>query len=167
MQEDEEKNKENLAEERRKRPSPIDTAKNLKDLAKSATPIGAPSLAKYIELTDLLFVLPLMIAILKDLLDLVGIGSLPAIGTVITFMASILIGLFMLMLGGGGGKRKVAKAIVRYLVLIGGTATEGFLFGLNFMPIETLTVIIVYWLILKERKEVSESESFAPQENYA
>lgn len=91
-------------------------------------------------------------AILKDLLDLGFIGSLPGVGTVITICISILIG-FMLILAGGYRKKDAATQMIKkFLVLIVGTLTE-FLFGLNFVPMETITVGVIYWMAKKEFKQ--------------
>ncbi len=132
--------------------------------AQASTPAGqaklavtaakeALSLPKYIEWgNDWPYFLALLAGILKDLLDFVGIGSLPAIGTVISICISIFIG-FMMLLAGSSGKRKIVKGVMkRYLTLIGGTIAE-LLFGLNFLPIETIMVIAIYIMVLAERKQ--------------
>jgi hypothetical protein len=82
----------------------------------------------------------LMVALLKDLLDLVLIGSLPGVGTVVTFVFSLLIFL-LLLLSGSSKKYSTSK---KSMILLAGTLTEGMLFGLNFLPIETLTVLAIY-----------------------
>lgn len=127
--------------------------KNMKNLAQAATPVGLAKLGKQIELVDFLKYGPAFaVAFLKDLLDWVGIGSLPAIGTVITFCVSITIG-FIFLMAGASGKRTVAKSTMRWLLtLVAGTGVEAFLFGLNFFPIETFTVLIAYIFVLQERR---------------
>lgn len=80
------------------------------------------------------------VALLKDLLDLVLIGSLPGIGTIITVCFSLLI-FFLLMLNGSGKKYSLTK---KSLLLAGGAIVEGIFFGLNFLPIETMTVFLIY-----------------------
>ena len=90
----------------------------------------------------------LMVAILKDLLDLVLIGSLPGIGTIVTFTFSLLI-FFLLMLSGSSKSYSTSK---KGMILLGGTLTEGILFGLNFLPIETLTVLAIYFGDKRSRK---------------
>jgi hypothetical protein len=82
----------------------------------------------------------LSVALLKDLLDLTLIGSLPGIGTIITFCFSILIFL-LLMMSGSKQRRSLAK---KGLILLIGTITEGLFFGLNLLPIETMTVFFIY-----------------------
>lgn len=144
--------------------------KSAKTLAASATPWGALSLISQMNIfTDWLYALAMAAALVKDVLDYVGIGSLPALGTIITICVSLFIGL-MLLLAGSGGKRKLVKGgMKRFLVLIFGTAIEAFFFGLNFFPIETLTVIIIYLLVLAERKQEAQERKKleASQEQYA
>lgn len=76
----------------------------------------------------------------KDIMDLVGIGSLPGIGTIVTICCSILIFFLMILTG----KFRAQKAYRRALVLMFGTMVEAFGFGLNFMPIETFTIAAMY-----------------------
>lgn len=145
-------------------------AKTAKTLAGAATPWGAFSLISQMNIfTDWLYALAMAAALVKDVLDYIGIGSLPAIGTIVTICVSLFIGLIML-LAGSGGKRKLVKGnIKRFIVLIFGTGVEAFFFGLNFFPIETATVIVIYLLVLAERKQMAkeEKQSEAMQEEYA
>lgn len=90
----------------------------------------------------------LLAAVFKDLLDLTFIGALPGIGTVITFCASILIFFLALLRGSFRGRMKYKKG----MVLIVGTAVEAFGFGLNFLPMETLTVLAMYSVDKAEAK---------------
>ena len=139
--------------------SPVNEAKQMADtaktMAKAATPMGAMSLVKQVDLAkDLAYIPAFFAAVLKDLLDPIGIGSLPAIGTVVTICISIFIG-FMMLLAGAHGKGKFVKGMMkRFLVLVGGTGTE-MLFGINIVPIETFTVVIIYIMVLAERKQES------------
>lgn len=82
----------------------------------------------------------LAVALLKDLLDLALIGSLPGIGTVITFCFSLAI-FFLLLLAGSGKSYPLSR---KGKLLLVGTIVEGVLFGLNFLPIETITVYLIY-----------------------
>lgn len=116
---------------------------------------NAVSLMKYFDpFMDWFYGIALCLAIFKDISDFVGLGSLPVIGTLITFAVSFTIGLIM-FLTGSGGKRGNAKRIVkslakRYGTLVAGTGVEMF-FGLNFFPIETAMVAVVFYLTLQER----------------
>jgi len=110
------------------------------------------SLYKYIETEDYIFVgMAFAVALLKDISDFPGIGSLPLIGTAVTLMATIFIGAAM-YLAGAKGQRKSKMFFQRALAYISGTGAE-FIFGLDFLPIETLMVGYLYYLLLKERAE--------------
>ena len=101
-----------------------------------------------------------LVALLKDLLDLVGVGSLPGIGTVITLCFSFLIWILMTMFDKSGGKQN--NQIARSLVLLFLSLLEAIGFGLNFLPIETLTVIALYVMAKsaakKEQKRLWEEQ---------
>lgn len=123
------------------------------DVARALSPLGATSLIKQIDyFHDIPFFAAFGAAILKDFLDFIGIGSLPAIGTVVTVCASLFIGAMLLLVGSGGRRRRaVAKRWMRKFGVLGaGTLGEMFL-GLNFLPIETLTVLVIYIMSLKDR----------------
>ena len=160
----EERNKQNLNQAQRASHQKSDKARQAVNTAKNLTPMGALSLASQIQITDFLFILPFMAALLKDILDVVA-EFVPLAGLIFIFCisicCSIFIGLFMLLLGGGGGKRKAAKVILRYLILIFGTAIEAFIPGVNLLPIETLLIVIIYVLVLVERKGSVSQESYA------
>lgn len=113
------------------------------------------SLLAYIDpFLDWLFGIALAMAILKDILDLIGVGSLPGIGTVVTLIVSGTIG-FIMLITGSSGKRGVARSFLkRYGTLVAGTFVE-LLFGVDFFPIETAMVIIIYVMTLKERRKSS------------
>ncbi|HBI17297.1 MAG: hypothetical protein UR60_C0012G0007 [Candidatus Moranbacteria bacterium GW2011_GWF2_34_56] len=125
--------------------SAMGVAKKAKDLITAPTEIQAMDIAIYGVAFSL--------ALFKDLLDLAFIGSLPAIGTIITICISMAIGFVLLFDGISNSQRKVARRLTKkFLVLIAGTMAEGILFGLNFFPIETLTVFIIFWMSLADRK---------------
>ncbi len=126
--------------------NPLAVAKKAKDIATAPIKIQSSDIPIY--------GVAFMLAGLKDLLDLSFIGSLPVIGTAITFCISIAIGFILLFDGVSGFQRKIARRLTRrYLVLIVGTMIEGFLFGLNFFPFEMFTVVIIYWMSLVDRKK--------------
>lgn len=140
------------ADEARRRMAPFEGMRNPVAIAKKAKNIiTAPT--KF-QATDIaIYGVAFSLALLKDLLDLVGVGSLPAIGTIITWCVSIGIGLILLFDGVSSSQRKVARRMTRrFLVLIAGTIVESLLFGLNFLPFETITVAIIYWMSLVDRK---------------
>jgi hypothetical protein len=127
--------------------------KEVGTLAKSVTPWGFVSLLGEMNLlTDWTYGLAFFAAVLKDILDFTGFGSLPLIGTVITFCVSIFIGFMMLLSNILGSERSMfQRSLMRWLVLITGTLVE-LLFGLNFIPWETATVLFVYAMALAARK---------------
>lgn len=147
----------------------IDDAKNL---AKSMTPWGAFGLlAKANLISDWMYGLALMAALFKDLFDLVEVtGLLYIIVVILTFLASIFIAMMMLLGNFTEGHRGREQKIIRsWLVLLSGTTAE-LLFGVNFLPIETLTVLIIYGFVLSERKQAAKERSLKSantQESYA
>ena len=129
-------------------------------LKKIASPIAAAKAAKDIVTAPMefrvmdvpIYGMALALAGFKDLLDL-AIGVTP-IATVIGFCISIAIGLILLFDGVSSSKRMVARNLTKkYLILIAGTMTESFLFGLNLFPFEMATVALIYWMTLRERKK--------------
>lgn len=144
-------NKEAQGAKNRMRPAkgminPLAIAKKAKNIVTAPTEIQVTDLAIY--------GVALALALFKDILDLVFIGSWPVIGTVITFCVSIAIGCVLLFDGISISQRKMARRMTRrFLVLIAGTMVEGILFGLNFFPFETITVGIIYWMSLVDRKK--------------
>lgn len=100
-----------------------------------------------------------MVALLKDMLDLVGVGSLPGIGTVVTFCFSFLI--WMLLTLFDRSSRGVGSNIqmARGLVVLGFGLVEAVGFGLNFLPIETTMVIVLYQLAKKAYQKSKEGVS--------
>jgi len=108
-----------------------------------------------IQINDILFVFPLILAILKDISDIFLIGSIWGLGTVISLCCSIMGGLYIWLIGAGNARRK-AKGIFngtmkRFLVLFGGTTIEIFGMGINFLPVQTITFILMYLMLLYER----------------
>jgi len=126
-------------------------ADQAKNLAKSASPMGALKLASQIQVSDVLFVIPVSAAVLKDVSDVILIGSLPGLGTVVSICCSITIGLFTIVLGGGGAKKSAKGSTKIILFLIGGTLVE-MVPGVDFVPVETVTAVLVYILVLQQRR---------------
>jgi hypothetical protein len=146
------KNKINLSEARQNSPSGIvDKAKKIAEIAKN--PVGL--LSQVSIFNDIPYIVAFGMAILKDILDLAVIGALPGIGTVLTIIASITI-FFMMLLSGSGSSKKMAGGMIKKgLVLAGGTIFEMVGFGLNFFPMETATVLLVYLMELADRKKAA------------
>jgi hypothetical protein len=117
------------------------------------------SLGKYMNpFIDWLYGIALILAIFKDVSDLVGLGSLPVIGTLVTAGVSSVIW-FIMLITWSGAKKKLA----RYSALILGTTIEMF-FGLNFFPIETFVVVFVFYLTLKGRRLADMEKQLAEAE---
>lgn len=144
-------------------------------LKKIASPIAAAKAAKDIVTAPMefrvmdvpIYGMAAALALFKDLLDLAMVGSLPGIGTVITWCISISIGLVLMFDGITSTKRRIARNLTKkLLILIAGTIVEGFLFGLNFLPFELLTVGIIYWMTLVDRKKEKRLKKEEQEENY-
>ena len=123
-----------------------------KNLAKAATPAGAFSALKQANLLkDMPFICAFGFAILKDLLDLVFAPTI-----ILSMLFSILCSIFifmMLMLAGSSGKRKGAQSLIKKgIPLISGGIMDS-IPGLDFLPIETVTVGIIYYMALSERAD--------------
>ncbi len=115
-----------------------------------------------IEIRDIFFIFAIVMAALKDISDFPGVGSFPVTGTVITIMASITIIVGMLVSGnyrsGKKNKSNVKRAIKKWGTLAGGTIME-MLFGINFLPVETLTALITFGMMLSERAELKREKN--------
>jgi hypothetical protein len=147
-----------LSDTTQSRPSRTNTQK-VKDT------FAVVSLIKYFDpFMDWLYGIALCVALFKDISDFVGLGSLPVIGTLVTFGASFVIGMIMFITGSGGkmgnAKRVVKSLVKRYGTLAAGTGVEMF-FGLNFFPIETAMVAVVFYLTLQERMLADKEEKMA------
>ncbi len=138
-----------------------------KTLAKSVTPWGFLSLISQVHiLTDMPYFFAVIAALLKDGLDLIGIGSLPAIGTAVTACSSIFIAA-MMFLGNimhTEHDRTIFQSIIlkQFGVLAFTTIVELF-FGLNLAPLQTVGVIFIYSFALATRKNRNEVSKKANQ----
>jgi len=133
--------------------------RDLRKIKEDMTLKGTLSLAGFLEITDIFFVFGLAGAILKDILDLTLLGSIPVIGTVLTFMASGIIAAGMLITGSRKYKKKasgIASIMKNKWGILGAGTIFEFLFGLNFFPIETVTLLIIIHLTLSQRREAAE-----------
>ncbi len=149
--------------------SKADKLKGIKNLAKNATPWRILSLLSECHLfLDIPYAIALFFAILKDILDLsevTGIGY--AFVIVFTFICSAFIAMMMLLARGSGGNGN-RKDIRSWLTLLSGTTAE-MIFGIDILPIETLTVLIIYTFALMARKQAAEEKALErnSQEVYA
>ncbi len=131
-----------------------------KEFARSYKTAAGQSKATGQQPSFLLYFGMMMIALLKDLLDLTGLGSLPGIGTVVTACFAFLIWMLMTLFDHSGGKSN--NKVARSLVLMGFSLVEAIGFGLNFLPVETCTVFALYMMARaswkKEEKRLTEEE---------
>jgi hypothetical protein len=86
------------------------------------------------------------VALFKDILDLIGIGSLPVIGWVVTVMASIIIFTLLLFTDASIGMSQARRILTRIGVLLTFTIVEGFAFGVNLLPLQTAAVVVIFLL---------------------
>ncbi len=103
-----------------------------------------------------------MIALLKDLLDFAFIGSLPGIGTVVTICFGFLIWILLTIFDRSSQHTGMNIRLIRGLVTIFFTLIEAVGFGLNFLPIMTLTVIILYQLARRAYRKAKEEAEKNP-----
>lgn len=139
-----------------------DARKYASKLGRMTTPLGAVKTAKNlvtapknVKVSDVpIYGMAMILAFFKDLLDVAVIGALPAVGTVITFCISMAIGFILLFDDVSTAQRQIARKLTKkFLILIAGTMIEGIFFGLNFLPFEMITVAIIYWISLMDRKK--------------
>jgi len=136
-----------------------DTVENAKNLAKSITPWGALALMTQISIGDWMYFLALLAAVFKDILDLIEFAGITyIIIIVVTICISIFIGMMMFLgsFSNGQGHRQ-QRIISSWLTLLSGTTVE-MLFGINILPIETMTVLIIWGFVLSARKQAKETD---------
>jgi hypothetical protein len=123
-------------EESQKKPRP-----SVKNFAKNVA--SAVSLFGLVEIRDVFFASAIISSMLKDITD-AGI-----IGTILTPLNLIVTLAAMLICGSNNlfGKRKATTLLLGNLFEI--------LPGLNFLPVATLSTILIYVFTLRERKEKS------------
>jgi hypothetical protein len=135
----------------------INKAKKTAGMIKTfASPFGQLSLIRQVNwLVDWMIFIAIGAAFIKDLLDWIGF-SLPVINEVMNFSVAIITTLILLVLGSSRATQKAVKGMIKkWIVLLAGVLGEE-IFGLNLLPIETITVAVCYWLVLYERKEAAE-----------
>jgi hypothetical protein len=125
------------------------------NVAKAINPTEAASTMNQINLImDMPFVAAFGAALLKDLLDTVA-GPTVILAILFSILCSIFI-FMMLLLVSANDKRGMAKSLIkRGAILIGGGLADS-IPGIDFLPIESLTVAVIYYLTLVERKNAQE-----------
>jgi hypothetical protein len=123
----------------------------VKNMAKTATPMGALSLMKQVNpATDLPYVAAMGAALAKDLVTMVTFVTV-----ILPIIFSILCSIFifmMLMLVGANGKRSGANSLLKKVGWLLGGGVLASIPGLDIFPFETATVAVIYYLTLVERK---------------
>ncbi len=107
--------------------------------------------------SKLLYMGVAMIALFKDTLDL-AIGPLLGIVTVIGLCTSFLIWILLLVFDRSGGRHnmKLARSVLQLVVAI----IESLGIGLNYLPWQTATVVILYVMAKKAwRKQAKEASA--------
>lgn len=107
----------------------------------------------------LLYMIVGVFALLKDILD-IAFGVFPGLGTVISltlgFGFSVIIFLLLSIFdrsGAGSGKnRAIAKQFTRRFITLLGTLLVDILPIVNFLPVTTLSIIVLYWLAKRDWK---------------
>lgn len=158
--EDDGNHEDRLAQSRKRRSN----VQRIKDVAKNASPMGAVSLLGQINLfSDMPYVAAFGAAMLKDLLDLpaAATGILPII---FAMLCSIFIFMMMLVAGSGGKKKGASALLKKSGVLIGGGVADS-IPGVDFFPIESATVAVIYVMELNERKNGLGVPDNFPQDN--
>ena len=134
--------------------SMLETAKAAKDLATVANPVGALSLVKQVDfIGDIPYIAAMGAALLKDLLDFVFAETI-VLSIVCSVLCSIFIFMMLLLVGANGKKKGANKLFSKIGIIISGGVADS-IPGVDFLPIETITVIIVYVMELIERKNAS------------
>lgn len=113
-------------------------------------PVKSSSAATGEKPSFLLFGGLALIGLLKDTLDLLGIGSLPVLGTAITMCFSFFSFMLLLLFDRSGGRGN--KRLAQGMVVTFGTLVEGIGFVINFLPLQTLTAVFLYIISYKSWK---------------
>jgi len=142
----------------------MDTGKRIKSVKKGIRKIKTAvfSLKEVDFSSDMPLFAAFGAALLKDLLDLVDFETV-----ILPMLFSVLCSIFifmMLLLAKALEKRKVAsRLIVKGLTILGGSLADG-IPGLSFFPIETITMSVIYFMVLYERAKAKEVEQEAKKE---
>jgi len=142
-------------------------AKKMAQLLESMTPWGIFSLMlQFNPAIDWMYGLAFFAAIGKDILNYTeATGVLYALVFIATILVSIFIGMMVLLSGLSEGRtnsRSEQKMIRALLILTFTTAVE-IIPGVNFIPFETISVMVLYAFALQERKQLEKFYELAQQ----
>lgn len=130
-------------------------AKDLKNMASMASPMGGLSLLKQIDfMGDMPYVLAIMAALGKDILDFTGWDFI-GLGTLMGICCGIFIFMMMLLVDAGDKKKTTGKWVKKMLTLSGGVMLDA-IPVIDFLPIETITVGVLYVMTLMDRKNAQQ-----------
>ena len=140
-----------------------------KNLKKIQDLKSAQKLLKYVKTGDWIFYLCMILAVLKDLLDL--LNALPAIGQVLVAIIGFLISttIFLLLLltdtpqSAKKSKNKIKAffnnpLVRKFLPMLIGATLEEFALVIDVLPMETLAIGLSYYLTLVSRRDAEENE---------
>lgn len=141
------------------------TRKNIKAAA------NVVSLMGYIEpFTDWLFGIALILAIIKDIFDIVNNALIAAFGigipliVVFTAIVSLAIGAIMLLTGSSGKRRtakKITRGITKRIILLLSASSVEAVPAISLVPLESLIVVVIFWMTLVERKKNAQAQEQA------
>jgi hypothetical protein len=139
---------------------------SLKNSAQKAKQIiSAGSLSRYIDpFIDWLFAIALMLAILKDISDILTTTLLVAGGLgemlvfIFTSFTSIFIFLIMIITGSTGNV-KLAKSIIKKTLLLLATAMAEMIPIIDLLPMESILVVVVFWITLRDRRKAAQGNN--------
>lgn len=144
---------------------------NAKKKAKAVA--NAVALTTYINpFMDWLFGIALAAAILKDIFDLVNTALIAAFGSglvlivVFSSICSFVIAA-VIFLTGSSENAKTAKGLaqgmagkmLKKLATLAGATVVEMVPGVGLLPIESLTVLIIFWMTLKDRQKAAQAEA--------
>jgi hypothetical protein len=141
--------------------------RSMKNSAKKAVgnTIKNLSLISYLDpFIDWLFGIALILAILKDILDIIGTAliALAGLGQILIFIFTFFISIFLfliMMITGSVGKVKIARTAIKRTLLILGTAIAEIIPAVGLLPMETVLVVVAFIMTLSERRKGAQENS--------
>ncbi len=115
---------------------------------------------KITQKRDLLFLIMFVLALFKDVMDFVVI-FLPFITPILTFLISLSIFIIVLVHGSLSQYKQASRFVTRVMLIAIVSLVEAIGFGINFFPLETAVVIVLYWHIRHERRRIRKEQEIA------
>ncbi|MFA7208667.1 MAG: hypothetical protein WC120_00120 [Parcubacteria group bacterium] len=138
------------------------SAQNIRKNVKAAANIV--SLMSHIEpFTDWLFGIALIFAIIKDIIDLASTAliAIGGVGIALIFITTAICSLFIffiMLLTGSSGKRKILQGLTKRFGILALATIMECLPAIDTLPLETISIIIIIWMTLVERKRDAETQ---------